>query len=274
MTMRMSLPEPVRSLDARVISALKPDTEAEVNRLTSYLAEVSRPESVRLIIDAICADGELAEQCFHTALTHPLGFDKFVLYAAEAYDLRLHIWWPDEKRGREDIHNHRFSLFSGIIMGELQISAYEVCRQGVGMSCYEEVLNDREGKYHYMPQQRVYVKQTSAISLSRGSAYYLSSKVLHRVAANGGALAATIFIRGIESRRTSLVIRGTAEPAPSPGIRATLDRAEAENRIRSFLKVLNCPMAEANGQEPPAGECVGQLDVQPADSVQSTHTAA
>jgi hypothetical protein len=245
--MKRSLPEPVRSLDARVISTLEQRTGTATNKLTSYLAEVSRPESIRLIIDAICADDELAEQCFRSALTHPLGFDKVVLLAAEAYDLRLHIWWPNKRRGREDIHNHRFSLFSGIIMGELQISAYEVCPHGIGMLCYEEVLNESDGEYHYMPQRRVCVEQTSTISLSRGSAYYLSPKVLHRVTADGGSVAATIFIRAIESRRTSLVIRGTTEPAPSPGTRAMLGRGEAEKRIRSFLKVLNCAMAGANG---------------------------
>lgn len=239
--MKRSLPEPVRSLDTRVISTLKQRTETATNELTSYLAQVSRPGFVRVIIDAICADDELAEQFFRSALTHPLGFDKFVLLATKAYDLRLHIWWPDKSREREDIHNHRFSLFSGIIMGELQISAYEICAHGIVMRCYEEALKDSADEYYYMPQRRVCVEQTSTISLSRGSAYYLSSKILHQVTADCGAIAATIFIRAIEPRTTSLIIRGMAEPAPSPGTRATLGRGEAEKRIRSFLEVLNSP---------------------------------
>jgi hypothetical protein len=238
---KRSLPEPVRSLDARVISILRERTETATDALTSYVAEVSRPESVRLIVDAICADDELADHCFHASLTHPLGFDKFLLLTSEAYDLRLHVWWPDGRRGREDIHNHRFSLFSGIITGELRVSAYEICGQGIAMQRFQEVHDESGDKYSYISQRNVCVRQTSTLTLTRGSAYYLSSSVLHQVTAMRGAVVATLFIRVIEPHRTSLILRPAAEPAPTPGTRATLGDGETEKRMRSFLEILGRP---------------------------------
>jgi hypothetical protein len=234
----------VRSLDARVTYTLNEHTQTATDELTAHLAEVSRPESVSLMINAVRADEELAERCFRSALTHPLGFDKFLLFSSGPYNLRLHIWWPDEKRGREDVHNHRFSIFSGIVVGELQIAAYDVCQDGRMMRSYQEAHRQQDGGYQYTAPQNVKVKQISSMSLPHGSAYFLSSNVLHQVTTGAGAVAATLFVQVLEPRTSSLVLRGTREPAPTPGTRATLGPAEAERRIVSFLKILDRPLAD------------------------------
>lgn len=236
--MKGSLPEPVRSLDALVCETLKARPEAGTEVLTSYMAEVSDPVSVKVLIENICADADLADHCFRNSLTHPLGFDKFLLLATDSYDLRLHVWWPDELPAQDDIHDHRFSLYSGIITGELQVSTHEICDGGNLMRHFEEIHGGEGHTYEYRVHDCVGVRETSRLSLSRGSSYYLRSGVLHQVTVLRGKVAATLFIRVVEPLTTSFILRGAGEPDPIANMRENLGVGEAERRIRAFLDVL------------------------------------
>jgi hypothetical protein len=231
---RTALPEPARSFDSDLAALLDDQHGFDAGALSSFVLEQSRPESVGRIIDAVCSDDALAARCFRASVTHPLGFDKYMLLASARYQLRLHIWWPELRRGREDIHNHRFSFVSGMVTGKLQVSTYEIGKKGAMMQRFKEVRNPASGDYRYEPDQEVCIRQTNMLTLEANSGYYMDSAVLHRVDVPAGMLAATLFLRIGDDRKSTSVVVDCSSSAPVSGVRHALGADDARRRLRRF----------------------------------------
>jgi hypothetical protein len=169
-------------------------------------------------------------------MTHPLGFDKFTLLTSPLYEVRLHIWWPDTRRGREDIHNHRFSFISAVILGQVDVSLYEIASPGTTMLQFRE--HRQTGGYRYVELANVAVQQSGASSFSVGSAYYLRSSVLHRVDVSHGRMAATLFVRIRQQTRSTTVLVERGRGAPKSGLRQTFEVPDVQRRLDAFLQIL------------------------------------
>jgi hypothetical protein len=234
--MRVVLPEQMLALDAYLVATLDKQALVDVAALSSFIVEQSGPESVGRIIDAVCSDDVLAERCFRASESHPLGFDKYLLFSSDRYDLRLHIWWPESPRGREDIHNHRFSLVSGMIVGKMRVSTYEISEDEAGptMQIFEEVRNPVSDEYRYEKGSRVSVRQANMFALEDTGGYYLHSTVLHRVDVQENKLAATLFLRIGDERKSTSVVVDASSPGPVSGVRGPLDAEETRKRLQSF----------------------------------------
>ena len=242
MTGLADLPKPVAAFDVglrRVLTTFSPE-EREIGML-SFAGQYSKRAAVAEIVSSVYTDTGLMAVCGGRSVRHPLGFDKFVLYASDVYQLRLHVWWPDEVHGTEHIHNHRFSFVSGIIVGEIFVASYRSMRGGVPHTRFRETRYRSGSGYEYGSYGRMHVGTASMHTLGAGCAYYLDSGELHRVQAANGHLAATLFIRLPQNRRNTDVLVAVNGELPVTGPRESMGMAEAKRRLTSFARMMGLP---------------------------------
>ena len=84
--------------------------------LDGYLERHAPARLVRAVLD----DDELLRRAAYASYRHANGFDKLVLASSpEGHSIKLDVWWAHLSRGLEDIHNHRCSFSSHLLIGEL-----------------------------------------------------------------------------------------------------------------------------------------------------------
>lgn len=234
-----SFPDSIAKFDAALRRILTTSTAHDREAsLVSFTAQYSQGRSVYQMVRSVCADDNLMISCAQRSVRHPLGFDKFVLHATGTYQLRLHIWWPEEAHGTEHIHNHRFSFVSGIVSGRIQVSSYRSIRDGVQYTRFREKRHPNGGMYEYHSYGQVRVGVASLQTLCPGSAYYLDSGELHRVYAVDDGLSATLFIRLSQARKSTDVLVHSDGAVPATGLRANMAAGEAKRRLESFVRTL------------------------------------
>ena len=233
------LPDQITSFDSDLRQILT--TSSILNReasLTSFALKCSQRSLVRRLVESVCSDDRLMASCAQRSVRHPLGFDKFVLHATDAYQLRLHIWWPEDAHGTEHIHNHRFSFVSGIILGRIQLASYRSMRSGVSYARYREKRHPSGSMYEYHPYGQARVGLANLQTLCAGTAYYLDSGELHRVYAADDGLSATLFIRFSQARKSTDVLVDAGGELPTTGTRANMNVREAKQRLESFAGIV------------------------------------
>lgn len=240
MTRVTDLPSDMAAFDSdlRRILATCPASRREAE-IASFARRYSERAPVAGMIGSVCASNNLLIACAGLSVRHPLGFDKFVLYSTDLYQLRLHIWWPGEAHGTEHIHNHRFSFVSGIIAGRIIVASYRPERDGVPHRGFRETKDPVAGGYSYRPSGPVQVNLASLQTLCAGCAYYLDSGELHRVQAAGGGLAATLFIRFPRNRENTDVLVASDGVLPATGQREIMGIDETRRRLGSFASLMD-----------------------------------
>jgi hypothetical protein len=179
------------------------------------MREIGQPAAVREIVREICAREPLLARLASISQHHPLGFDKYVVHATPEYQLRLHVWWPWQQQGREDIHNHRFNFCSQVIAGTLRMDLYATAEPGEEMDEYREDHVRGKGSYVFHLIGSPTVKKINTSILSTGSVNYTAAEILHRVNALGDDVTATLFLKKPLPNRhftSVLVPRGEAPP--------------------------------------------------------------
>jgi hypothetical protein len=228
------LPEIVQKLSTDLERIFSTQSRSDrQTALTSVALHYTKSDMMYGVVEAVCADDDLMNACAQSSESHPLGFDKFVLFASPLYEVRIHIWWPDAAKGRGDIHNHRFSFASAVIAGAIQVSSYRAGRPGVAMTRLAESRVE-SNVYEYNPVGSVEVKRITTLALSRGSAYYMDSSELHRVEVMGKGMTATLFISSGDERKNTTVIteRDARKALAAKRDRLTID--EAKRRLLTF----------------------------------------
>ncbi len=234
-----NLPGSIVVFDAGLRHILTTSSMSDRERsLVSFAIRYSQRRLVFQLVKSVCADDGLMVLSAQRSTRHPLGFDKFVLYATDIYQLRLHVWWPDEAHGIEHIHNHRFSFVSGIVFGKIQLASYRSIRDGMSYARFREKRHPSDGMYEYHPYGHVRVGLASLQTLCAGSAYYLDSRELHRVHAVNDGLSATLFIRLPQVRKSTDVLVDPGGHIPTTGLRPNMTVGEARQRLESFASVL------------------------------------
>ncbi|RJL32487.1 hypothetical protein [Bailinhaonella thermotolerans] len=209
----MPVPPAFAALHAELGHALD---EAGDERVVSVVTAHGGRSAVRGLVEAVCGDEGLTARSARDSLAHPLGFDRFVLFTAPGYQLRLHVWWPGS-RMREDVHDHRFGFASAVVTGSLQVSAYVVGEPGTPMARFEESRSPTGDAYVFRPAGTVPVREWTTTLLGPGSGYSMRAEALHRVSAVPAAgPVATLFVKLPPVRATTTVLTGRAAlPAPS-----------------------------------------------------------
>jgi hypothetical protein len=202
------------------------DYDELIHELTAILSQVDpiAQERTRLFVDRLTQPGSfgrllelllkskgIVEQIARHSYRHPLGFDKFVLAPLRPLgQLRLHVWWPEDEREREHVHNHRFGFISGVLVGQVQTSVYKPC-DGNDLTHFSEVGGTREWKFENLGCGSVSLSINA--SLAAGSVYSMPADALHRIDATR-QLTATLFLESAAHRgSSSIYLTGTQEPA-------------------------------------------------------------
>lgn len=113
---------------------------------------------------------------------HLLGFDKIVIKEnfKTGDKLRLHIWWPNAPQGDENIHHHRWSFNSTILIGELENQKYEENEKGNLFHSYIYTPPYREEKYNLTSCGTKKIILTEKSIFKAGDSYEQHYSVRHR----------------------------------------------------------------------------------------------
>jgi hypothetical protein len=155
-------------------------------------------------------DADAAEKCARHSYLHPLGFHKLMLInAAPAFELRLHVWWPDAPPGVDHIHNHRFAFASAVVRGGYNMRIFQTDPAGQPMYEYHENVSP-DGGWQLTPVGPARLGLLTSVNLEPGASYALAANALHRVDVAPGDLCVTLLLR--TECATGLATRVFAEP--------------------------------------------------------------
>lgn len=213
-------PDLLRRLDRELAGAVAAGP-AHLDALVAALLPYGRAGSVQALVATVRDDPALAARTLERSLSHPLGFDKFVLFAGAGYQLRLHVWWPGqldpagEPVQREDIHDHRFAFASAVVRGSLWVRTFAihpvtpapaVVPPQLMTRMREERAPDGEA-YLFSPVDRVGVEPRTTALFTEGGGYSMREDELHQVTAEPAAgLTATLLVRVERARHHTTVL--------------------------------------------------------------------
>ena len=162
---------------------------------------------------------------------HVLGFDKFVLISLRPLgQLRLHVWWPDEQRVREDVHDHRFDFYSFVLTGTMRVRLYRSDPEGpLSVRRFEETAIPHEQRWRFTESGLDRLKPDLVADYAAGTFYRLGADALHRVETPKG-LVVSVVLEMDSIRHTSSVYvpASSLAPHPLPQQRFTADDVEAK----------------------------------------------
>jgi hypothetical protein len=163
---------------------------------------------------------EIAARSYH----HTNHFDKIVLVDTGnqlGYRLTLHLWAPpysDREVNDEQIHDHRFSFWSSILVGDIMFQNYVRDASGVMF-----------GEYQYIPERLgtstvgnfyLDVGQSPLLEKERsggkaGEFYHLTYNTIHRVVLPRSEMSCTLVLRGPRQKNYASVFSNSQKYDPT-----------------------------------------------------------
>jgi hypothetical protein len=205
------------------------------------LARLLEQSSPTGLIHALMDNEESLEKAAYASYRHANGFDKFVLASSPGGpSVKMDVWWPEDTRGQEDVHNHRYSFSSRLLTGELSIEHYELRDDGMPMNHFDiEIVSRRTDRLNDRGQERV--EKRFEASIPAGTTYWLHHQQLHRVVAAPGVLSATLVCQDANARDTSDIFRPVGSARPERRYNAPFEPAELKDRLNRLLSELEHP---------------------------------
>jgi hypothetical protein len=159
------------------------------------------------LVHAVLRDDELLRRAAYASYRHANGFDKLVLASSPAgHSIKLDVWWAHLPRGLEDVHNHRCSFSSHLLVGELAMEHWEFRETGIPMDhLHIAIAGGRTDRLEHKGQRRV--ERLFDIRATAGATYSLHHAQLHRVVADPGRPAATLVFQDRAAKPGSEVLR-------------------------------------------------------------------
>lgn len=165
-----------------------------------------------------------------SSYNHLLGFDKIVIKEnPETGDkLRLHVWWPEAPDGDDNIHPHRWSFNSVILIGEIENQKYEEHPEGKLYHSYLYTPPYEKESYKLVSLGTKKAILTEKKSFKAGDSYGQHYSVRHR-SKRISLFSATLFSQGPP------MVDFTEILAESP-IYATTQQASAIRMKESYIR--------------------------------------
>lgn len=182
------------------------DVGADLESYKSLLDFFSLQQNLNQIVNQVLGDGYLKNLIAKRSYNHFNGFYKIILYSSVNYKLRLHIWAPTKNDLHiENIHYHRWSFMSKILLGEYTNYCYEISPHGVLMNKYIYYPRNGSNNYQLVKSGVEKLAQIEQKILRKNS--YLISKPyeLHRVIPNREVYSASLMLQGKNELDFSLV---------------------------------------------------------------------
>jgi hypothetical protein len=212
------------NLDARLRDPrLDPDTQLTLIR--DWLDQLDPAAWLAELCDQVIARTELAGQLGDDAVEHPNGFNLINLAGGvprpnrlPPYRVRLHIWWSQQRKVIEDVHNHAWNFASRVLTGTLRFITYTPTDEPHAQPfCWYPYRFGSDGAYTAQHVQRVRLRPALDATLPTGTRYSFDHQQLHRVVPLAEGPTATLVVAGQYLRDGSDIY--TEQPRHATGAR-------------------------------------------------------
>lgn len=141
---------------------------------------------------------------------HPLGFCKFSLFHTSEYNLRLHIWLPQQRPIQNvnfTIHNHIWDLTSHILLGKLYHNTYEIKTDMTSPTHKEyDVLYENNKSIMIYTNRMVTCVKSKALELEAGTTYQMFVDEYHDTIVPDNLLTATLVLTTFKTQTSPIVL--------------------------------------------------------------------
>lgn len=190
-------PALLQALASRISAHLQQDGCAD-EAMAALLADTATHSWQAALCELLLTDDAFAAQVATRSYRHGNGFLKIVLLD-QGFKVRLHLWFPGAAC-EENIHDHRWSIASTILAGELHSEIWADAAENGPF----DLTGD---EYRYLAANNGQSAQairlhSQALNLVRhakagaGSHYSLPPATLHRIRSHGRQLVATLMCSG------------------------------------------------------------------------------
>lgn len=184
-------------LSCRIAAHLKRSGEAD-SALAALLASTANTAWQTGLCRSLLADDDFATEVASRSYWHGNGFLKVVLMD-RGFKLRLHLWFPGTAC-EENIHDHRWSIASTVIAGELHSETWADATQDGDVDLQAQEFRYLTG-YCEQPARTVPLAKTPLRFIGRtrhttGDSYALPTSTLHRICNHGERMVATLMCSG------------------------------------------------------------------------------
>lgn len=183
--------------------------------LLDLIRKISAPPNLLPVLREIMSSRALMQQIASRSYCHVSHFDKIVLVEAEVpngYRLTLHLWDPPYTKAEladELIHDHRFSFWSAILVGDLRSRNFYPSDKGVDFRRYQYTPENESTENFYAFQGSGRLKASPVIHEVAGNAYFLPYSQTHKVILPRRDMACTLVLRSPRERTFSNVYNTT-----------------------------------------------------------------
>ena len=202
-------------------------TEETQRAALSAVTTLAAPETTMQLLMSVRDTAQALSRRVELSYRHALGFDKLALIdGAPSFVLRLHVWWPEQHRGSEHVHDHRFVLASAILRGGYEMQVFRAESAGLPVTEYREQLSRPDADWQLSPLGPSHLRMLSSARLSAPCSYVLAADTLHRVIVLPDTLCLTLFLETAAVGSTTRVFTDAGVSAPMTMPKLTLSSSD------------------------------------------------
>src|SRR6266404_1006744 len=190
----------------------------------SLIGILGRQDNISAVFRDILNDTTLLSEIARRSYHHTNHFDKIVLVDTGTqlgYRLTLHLWTPpysEQEVNDEQIHDHRFSFWSSILVGNIIFQNYVRYASGVMFKEYQYIPErlgvSTVGNYY------IDVGESPLLEMERsggnaGEFYHLTYNRIHRVVLPRTEMSCTLVLRGPRQKNYASVFSNSQKYDPS-----------------------------------------------------------
>ncbi|MFF7372633.1 hypothetical protein [Streptomyces tricolor] len=220
-TAPLSLRQVADTLDRLPVDRSEPTIAANLD----LVHRLGQPGPMTGLLREILADDKALAAIAARSYQHTNHFDKIVLVdsgTALGYRLTLHLWNPpysDAEAEDEQIHDHRFSFWSHVVLGTLTSQNFVRDATGVQFGEYQyipEKINDvaTVGNY-YVNVGTSPLLEADRPAVPQGHSYSLDFAQIHRVLLPRTSPTCTLVLRGPRQKNYASVFSNSQKYDPS-----------------------------------------------------------
>jgi hypothetical protein len=176
--------------------------------LHARLADLLASGEAAEVIDRVLYQPRELAAVVSRSYAHPNGFRKLAVATSDdGTRLRVHHWSTEDTEP-SNVHNHRWSLASAVIVGQLRSALFADATVGDLVERYSFLPSQPGGQYTLSPNGMGTIRMTSVATYGPGTTYALDAAQLHRVQAGRGTL--TVVLSGPPERESTDVFRSAS----------------------------------------------------------------
>jgi hypothetical protein len=215
------------TLRERLYTLPKDSSRATAAEILSFVQSLGQPDNVTRVLQHIVDKEPLAQTVAGRSYRHTNHFDKIVLMDSGdrlGYRLTMHLWNPPYSEVEicdEQIHDHRFSFWSTVVVGTISFQNYIRDATGVIFDEYQyipEKLNLATTGNFYVDVGQSPLLELQQSRATAGECYYLPFSQIHRVILPQASMTCTLVLRGPRQKNYASVFSNSRKYDPSGNV--------------------------------------------------------